>query len=142
VAEWHEELAGYTREFPAEAAELDRRWNCRLAEGWDRGLKSYAVGDAVPTRKASSEAINALAGPVPELFGGAADLSESNMTDASTVVCSSRVTPAAATSASAFASTPWAASPTASPFTAASSHTRPLSSSSATTCVARCGWPP
>jgi transketolase len=81
VAEWHEELAGYTREFPAEAAELDRRWNCRLAEGWDRGLKSYAVGDAVPTRKASSEAINALAGPVPELFGGAADLSESNMTD-------------------------------------------------------------
>jgi transketolase len=81
VAEWNAKLAAYTKAFPAEAAELDRRWNCRLADGWGKNLKTYAVGDAVPTRKASSEAINALAGPVPELFGGAADLSESNMTD-------------------------------------------------------------
>jgi transketolase len=81
VADWRAKLAAYTKAFPAEAAELDRRWNCRLADGWDAGLKKYAVGDALPTRKASSEAINALAGPVPELFGGSADLSESNMTD-------------------------------------------------------------
>jgi transketolase len=81
VADWREKLAAYTKAFPAEAAELDRRWNCRLADGWDAGLKKYAVGDALPTRKASSEAINGLAGPVPELFGGSADLSESNMTD-------------------------------------------------------------
>jgi transketolase len=81
VAAWRDELAAYSRDFPAEAAELDRRWNRRLADGWDRGLKSYAAGDGVPTRKASADAINALAGPVPELFGGAADLSESNMTD-------------------------------------------------------------
>jgi transketolase len=81
VAEWREQLAAYTREFPHEAAELDRRWNCRLADGWDAGLKTYAINDALPTRKASSEAINGLAGPVPELFGGSADLSESNMTD-------------------------------------------------------------
>jgi transketolase len=81
AADWREKLAAYAKAFPAQAAELDRRWNRRLAGGWDAGLKKYAVGDGLPTRKASQEAINALAGPVPELFGGAADLSESNMTD-------------------------------------------------------------
>ncbi len=81
VAEWQEKLAGYGRDFPAEAAELDRRWNGRLADGWASGLKAYAAGDEVPTRKAGQEAINGLAGAVPELFGGSADLSESNLTD-------------------------------------------------------------
>jgi transketolase len=81
VAEWRERLARYGRDFPAEAAELDRRWNGRLAEGWASGLKTYAPGEEVPTRKAGSEAINGLAGSVPELFGGSADLSESNLTD-------------------------------------------------------------
>jgi len=81
VAEWREELDRYARDFPAEAAELKRRWNRRLPDGWDRSLKTYAVGDGLPTRKVSQEAINALAGTVPELFGGSADLSESNLTD-------------------------------------------------------------
>ena len=47
----------------------------RLADGWDAGLKTYADGEEVATRNASQDAIQALAGPVPELFGGAADLS-------------------------------------------------------------------
>jgi transketolase len=81
VAEWRAKLARYATQFPAEAAELERRWACRLPDGWDKGLKTYAPGDVLPTRKASQEAINALAGPMPELFGGSADLSESNMTD-------------------------------------------------------------
>jgi transketolase len=81
VAGWREELDRYAHDFPAEAAELDRRWKRVLPEGWDTSLKTYAVGDGVPTRKASGEAINALAGSVPELFGGSADLSESNLTD-------------------------------------------------------------
>jgi transketolase len=81
VAEWRDKLARYAAEYPAQAAELERRWAGRLPEGWDKSLKTYAVGDALPTRKASSEAINALAGTMPELFGGSADLSESNMTD-------------------------------------------------------------
>ncbi len=81
VAEWQAQLERYTRDFPAEAAELDRRWKRRLPDGWDRGLKTYAAGDGLPTRKASSDAINALAAAVPELFGGSADLSESNLTD-------------------------------------------------------------
>jgi transketolase len=81
VAEWRDQLARYAREYPAEAAELQRRLACKLPDGWDNRLKSYAVGDGLATRKASQEAINALAGPLPELFGGAADLSESNLTD-------------------------------------------------------------
>jgi transketolase len=81
VAEWNERLARYRRDFPAEAAELDRRWSRRLPDAWASGLTTYAAGEGVPTRKASSEAINALAGRLPELFGGSADLSESNLTD-------------------------------------------------------------
>jgi transketolase len=53
----------------------------RLADGWDAGLPSYATGTEVATRNASQDVIQALAGPVPELFGGSADLSESNLTD-------------------------------------------------------------
>ena len=49
--------------------------------GWDAGLPAYETGTEVATRNASQDAIQALAGPVPELFGGSADLSESNLTD-------------------------------------------------------------
>jgi transketolase len=81
VEAWDEELAAYAGEYPDLAAELRRRLEGRLADGWDTGLKTYAVGEEIATRNASQEAIQALAGPVPELFGGAADLSESNLTD-------------------------------------------------------------
>jgi transketolase len=81
VAEWNEALARYAGDFPAEAAELERRLACKLPDGWDKVLKSYPTGDGPATRKAGQEAINALAGSLPELFGGSADLSESNLTD-------------------------------------------------------------
>jgi transketolase len=81
VADWDAALERYALEYPAEAAELQRRLACRLPDGWDKGLKSYPVGDGPATRKASQEAIQALAKSLPELFGGAADLSESNLTD-------------------------------------------------------------
>ena len=83
VAAWNQSMAGYERDFPAEAAELHRRWDRRLAGDWSKDLKSYSLGDSLATRKAGSDAINALAPRVPELFGGAADLSESNLTDVS-----------------------------------------------------------
>ncbi|TMD32706.1 MAG: transketolase [Chloroflexi bacterium] len=80
VAEWDEQLEAYAAAYPGEAAELRRRLAGRLADGWDAGLKTYAVGEDFATRQASQAAIAALAGPVPELFGGSADLSESNLT--------------------------------------------------------------
>ena len=81
VAEWHDRLSRYAAEYPSEAAELERRLARKLPDGWEKSLKTYAVGDGPATRKAGQEAINALAKPLPELFGGSADLSESNLTD-------------------------------------------------------------
>ena len=83
VADWQARFEAYAAAFPAEAAELKRRLAGKLPDGWDRGLRTYGPADGVPTRKASQEAINALAPKLPELFGGAADLSESNLTDIS-----------------------------------------------------------
>ena len=81
VADWDAALDAYADAFPAEAAELRRRVAGRLADGWDAGLNVYETGSEVATRNASQDLIQSLAGPVPELFGGSADLSESNLTD-------------------------------------------------------------
>jgi transketolase len=82
VKEWEARFSGYRDAFPGEAAEFRRRVIRReLASGWSADLKTYETGSEIATRNASQDAIQALARPVPELFGGAADLSESNLTD-------------------------------------------------------------
>ena len=81
VAEWEAALARYAAAYPAAATELRRRVAGRLPHGWDATLPSYATGSEVATRNTSQEAIQALAATLPELFGGSADLSESNLTD-------------------------------------------------------------
>jgi transketolase len=79
--EWEGKLTIYERAHPDLARELRRRLDGSLRPDWDAGLRVYAVGEDFATRQASQAAIQALAEPVPELFGGAADLSESNLTD-------------------------------------------------------------
>ncbi len=79
--EWEARFERYRQAFPAEARELERRLDADLRPGATAGLATYAVGEDFATRQASQAAIQALAEPVPELFGGAADLSESNLTD-------------------------------------------------------------
>jgi transketolase len=81
VAAFHAQFQAYASAFPDLSLELRRRNRGDLRAGWADGLKTYAVGEDFATRQASQQAIAALAGPVPELFGGAADLSESNLTD-------------------------------------------------------------
>ena len=81
VADWDARMARYADDHPSEAAELRRRLARDLRDEWDAGLKTYAIGEDVATRQASQQAIASLADSVPELFGGAADLSESNLTD-------------------------------------------------------------
>jgi transketolase len=81
VARWETRMAGYAADFPAEAAELRRRVSGELPAGWDHALPAYETGSEVATRNASQDAIQALAAALPELFGGSADLSESNLTD-------------------------------------------------------------
>jgi transketolase len=80
--EWEARYYRYRDAYPAEAAEYRRReTRSGLPDGWDADLKTYEVGSEVATRNASQDAIGALALRLPELFGGAADLSESNLTD-------------------------------------------------------------
>ncbi len=82
VADWDARFDAYRAAHPHEAAEFRRRMRrAGLADGWDTDLKTYDTGTEIATRNASQDAIQALASRVPELFGGAADLSESNLTD-------------------------------------------------------------
>ena len=81
VADWETRMAAYEAELPDLSAELRRRLEGRLAAGWDTDLPRYEAGTELATRNASQEALNALAVRLPELFGGSADLSESNLTD-------------------------------------------------------------
>jgi len=81
VEAWNGELERYAGDHPDLAAQLKRRLAGRLPDGWDAALPSYAVGEDFATRQVSQATINALAPVLPGLFGGAADLSESNLTD-------------------------------------------------------------
>ena len=81
VADWEARMDAYTADHPDLAAEFRRRQARRLPQGWDADLKSYEAGTEVATRNASQDAIQVLAARLPELFGGSADLSESNLTD-------------------------------------------------------------
>ncbi|HSK53052.1 MAG TPA: transketolase [Clostridia bacterium] len=81
INDWERRVAAYREAYGELAEELDRRIAGTLPDGWEAGLKTYEAGTEVATRNASQDAIQALAEPLPELFGGAADLSESNLTD-------------------------------------------------------------
>jgi len=81
VEDWEAALALYETSYPEAASEFRRRTARRLPEAWDADLTVYEPGIDAATRTASQDAIATLAPRLPELFGGAADLSESNLTD-------------------------------------------------------------
>jgi transketolase len=82
VSAWRERVHAYMAEYPELGAELQRRLgSAALRDRWADDLPAYATGTEIATRNASQDVIQALAVTVPELFGGAADLSESNLTD-------------------------------------------------------------
>ncbi len=62
------------------AALLDRMSTRTLPDGWTDALPDFEEGKEVATRKASGEVLTALAPVLPELWGGSADLAESNNT--------------------------------------------------------------
>jgi transketolase len=79
--EWNQLFARYKEKYPQEAAELDRMHEAELPEGWDSVLPTYTPEDkAEATRVQSGRTLNALAGVLPELIGGSADLAPSNNT--------------------------------------------------------------
>jgi transketolase len=83
-AEWDAQFAEYRKAYPEPAAEFERVVAGRLAEGWEKAIPTFPSGpDAkkVATRIAGNVVINAIAQAVPELFGGAADISASTKTN-------------------------------------------------------------
>ncbi len=80
-AAWDEAYAAWSAANPEGTALLHRLRGRQLPDGWDADLPTYPADEAgVATRKASGKAINALAPHLPELWGGSADLAESNNT--------------------------------------------------------------
>jgi transketolase len=81
--EWNALFAKYKAQFGEEAAELERVFDPkgRLAKGWEASLPVFKATDKpVATRVAGNVVMNAIAAKVPELIGGAADLSTSTKT--------------------------------------------------------------
>ena len=79
-AEWNELFAKYKAEYPELAAEFERTWKNERKADWYKAIPSFPVDKKVATRSAGQVVMNALEKTVPELFGGAADLTASTKT--------------------------------------------------------------
>ena len=82
---WNEKFKAYKAEFPEEAAEFERRMSGELPANFVDEMDKYIAKTQeempnIPSRIASQNAIEAMGPIVPELFGGSADLTGSNMT--------------------------------------------------------------
>lgn len=77
---WDAQYTTWRAEQPQHASLLDRLLAHELPAGLDAAYPEYELGTSVATRKASGEVINAIAPVMPELWGGSADLAESNNT--------------------------------------------------------------
>ncbi|RAM51072.1 MAG: transketolase [Hapalosiphonaceae cyanobacterium JJU2] len=81
-SQWNKVFADYKAKYPQEAAEFERQISGKLPEGWEKALPTYEPGSkAIATRKTSEMTLNALAPVLPEMIGGSADLTHSNLTE-------------------------------------------------------------
>jgi transketolase len=79
-AEWNKLFDGYAAKYPELAAEFKRTQKNERRAGWEKALPSFPPDKPIATRAAGSEVMNKIAEVVPELFGGAADLTSSTRT--------------------------------------------------------------
>ncbi|WP_285698234.1 transketolase [Actinomadura sp. NBRC 104412] len=79
-AEWEKTFQGWRQANAERAAEYDRISARRLPDGWASALPEFEPGKDLATRAASGQILGALAPVLPELWGGSADLAESNNT--------------------------------------------------------------
>lgn len=84
-AAWNKQFVEYQDKYPKEAAELLRRFSGDLPENFDQLADEFIQtcvqkAESIATRKASQNAIAALAPHLPEILGGSADLAGSNLT--------------------------------------------------------------
>jgi transketolase len=84
--EWRQSFAEYQQQYPQLAQEYERRMAHELPDNWHKEMANFitstqADGPAVASRKASQQAIEKIASLLPELVGGSADLTGSNLTN-------------------------------------------------------------
>ena len=79
--EWQKRYDAYKAAHPADAAELQRRLDGKLLDGWEDLIPTFTADNgSVASRAASGVVLNAIAPKVPELVGGSADLASSTNT--------------------------------------------------------------
>jgi len=81
-AEWEQGFAAWAAANPEHKALFDRLAVRGLPAGWAEAIPSFPADEkkGVATRRASGNVLSALAPVLPELWGGSADLAESNLT--------------------------------------------------------------
>ena len=79
-AAWQENFNAWQASHPEEAAVLERIQARTLPGGWEKALPRFEAGKDMSTRAASGKVLNAVGPVLPELWGGSADLAESNNT--------------------------------------------------------------
>ncbi len=84
--DWNEKFKAYRAEYPKEANEFERRMLGELPSNFVEEMDKYITKTqeempSIASRKASQNAIEAMGPIVPELFGGSADLTGSNLTN-------------------------------------------------------------
>ncbi|CAG8759030.1 8161_t:CDS:2, partial [Dentiscutata erythropus] len=80
-AEWNQLLEKYCSEYHELGAEIKRRFSSKLPANWENHLPRYTPSDpALATRKLSENVLNKICDILPELIGGSADLTGSNLT--------------------------------------------------------------
>ncbi|HEV2619372.1 MAG TPA: transketolase C-terminal domain-containing protein, partial [Acidobacteriaceae bacterium] len=79
-AEWDAHFEEYKRAYPEPGAEFERRIKAEMAAGWEKKIPTFPTDKPVATRNAGQVVMNAIEKVVPELFGGAADLTSSTKT--------------------------------------------------------------
>ncbi|MDP2262908.1 MAG: transketolase [Hydrogenophaga sp.] len=97
-AGWRDRFETYRQQYPAQAAEFERRMAGELHADYAVQLPALlaslaARAEPCATRKASQHALDALAPLLPEFFGGSADLTGSNLTNFKGCVKAGRDTP-------------------------------------------------
>lgn len=78
---WEKTLEAYGKAYPSHADEFSRRMEGKLPDNWASKLPVFpADAKGMASRVASGQTLNSIAGVLPELMGGSADLTPSNNT--------------------------------------------------------------
>ncbi|MGA7157543.1 MAG: transketolase [Acidobacteriaceae bacterium] len=77
---WNAKFAEFKKAYPALGEQYERTDARKLEAGWEKKIPTFPTDKPVATRNAGQVVMNAVAGVVPELFGGAADLTASTKT--------------------------------------------------------------